>query len=113
MFQDFFIGLVRIHILHHAKKEPIYGAWMMEELRQHGYKIGPGTLYPLLNSMEKRGFLDSHEEVVDSKMRRYYCTTPLGVDTLKDACAKIGVLVNEVLRDSNGGVKEGELGCLA
>ncbi|MDA0747290.1 MAG: PadR family transcriptional regulator [bacterium] len=102
MLRDFFIGFVRIHILHHAKKEPIYGVWMMEELRHHGYKIGPGTLYPLLHNMEKRGFLKSQEDVVDGKTRRYYRTTPLGDETLTDACNKIGELVNEVLGDSKG-----------
>jgi PadR family transcriptional regulator, regulatory protein PadR len=108
MFQDFFIGFARIHILHHAKKEPIYGAWMIEELRRHGYKIGPGTMYPLLHNMEKREFLKSYEEVVNGKKRRYYCKTSLGDEALKEACDKIGELVNEVLGDSNDQVKEGK-----
>jgi PadR family transcriptional regulator PadR len=33
----------------HAGEKPLYGHWMIEELRHHGYEIGPGTMYPLLH----------------------------------------------------------------
>jgi DNA-binding PadR family transcriptional regulator len=32
---------------------------MMEELAHHGYRIGPGTLYPLLHGLEHSGLLKS------------------------------------------------------
>jgi PadR family transcriptional regulator PadR len=31
------LGFIQIHILHHAKEEPIFGSWMLEELKKHGY----------------------------------------------------------------------------
>ena len=46
-----------MHILHHAADGDLYGAWMIEELAHHGYKLSPGTLYPMLHAMEKRGYL--------------------------------------------------------
>ena len=46
--RDLYSGLIRLHILHHAVKEPIFGLGMAEELARHGYRISPGTLYPLL-----------------------------------------------------------------
>lgn len=49
------LAFIKIHILHHACKEEIYGVGMMEELGRHGYKIGPGLLYPTLAKMEKTG----------------------------------------------------------
>jgi len=33
------------------------GFWMIEELRRHGYEMNPGTIYPLLHSPEKKGYL--------------------------------------------------------
>jgi len=30
-------GLVRLHILHHAAEGDLYGQWMIEELKRHGY----------------------------------------------------------------------------
>lgn len=54
-------GLIRLHVLHHAVKEPIYGLAMIEELERHGYKISPGTLYPVLHGLEEKGYLTSTE----------------------------------------------------
>ena len=55
--RELFHGLIRIHVLLHASHEPIFGLGMMRELRHHGYRIGPGTLYPLLHGMEQAGLL--------------------------------------------------------
>ena len=38
-----YAGLIRLHLLHHAVKEPIYGLAMIEELGRHGYKVSAGT----------------------------------------------------------------------
>ena len=97
MFRDFFLGFVRIHILHHACKEPIYGTWIIEELARHGYHLSPGTLYPILHGLEGRGYLKSYEEVVNGKVRKYYVTTTRGEAALREAKEKMTELVREVL----------------
>ncbi len=51
VLRDVFIGFMRVHVLHHAAKEPICGLEMIDELQRHGYAIGPGTTYPLLHSL--------------------------------------------------------------
>jgi DNA-binding PadR family transcriptional regulator len=50
--QELFKGLIRLHILHHAAEGEFYGQWMIEELSRHGYRLSPGTLYPMLHGME-------------------------------------------------------------
>jgi hypothetical protein len=55
--RDLLSGFIRLHILHHAAEGELYGQWMMEELARHGYRLSPGTLYPLLHGLEKRGYL--------------------------------------------------------
>ena len=96
IIKDLFRGFMRIHILHHASKGEIYGAWMMGELRRHGYSVSPGTLYPVLNSLEKKGYLDSRRDVVDGRARKYYRTTGGGRKVLDDAREKIRELNEEV-----------------
>ncbi len=55
MFRDLELGAMRAHVLHHASRAPVYGSWMLEELRRHGYHLSYGTLYPTLHWMEEEG----------------------------------------------------------
>src|SRR5262245_12914433 len=79
----FFGGFVRMHILYHATREDIFGVEMMEELRRHGYDVGPGTLYPMLQRLEEAGYLTCHTEVVAGKQRKYYRATAEGARALE------------------------------
>jgi len=99
MLRDLFLGFVKVHILHHAAREPVYGLWLLEELARHGYDLSPGTLYPTLHSLEREGFLSSERRVVGGRLRRYYTATPAGRAALTEARARIAELVAEVLED--------------
>lgn len=88
IIKELFLGFMRIHILHHASKEEIYGAWMREELRKHGYSVSSGALYPVLNSLEK-GYMKSRKEVVDGKARKHYRITGKGREALDGARERI------------------------
>ncbi|MFO1315760.1 MAG: PadR family transcriptional regulator [Burkholderiales bacterium] len=96
ILRDVLLAFVRVHVLHHASEGRIYGVEMMEELRRHGYAIGPGTLYPLLHALEEDGALTSATEVVAGKQRRYYRTTRAGDRLLAALRDKISELVDEV-----------------
>ncbi len=50
----FFGGFVRLHVLYHAAKEPVFGVEMMEELARHGYAVGAGTSTRMLTSWHSR-----------------------------------------------------------
>jgi PadR family transcriptional regulator PadR len=95
----FFGGFVRMHILYHAAKEPVFGVELMEELGRHGYDVGAGTLYPMLHQLEEAGYLSSYAEVVAGKQRKYYRATSEGVAALEEAKTKLRELVSEVLHD--------------
>lgn len=94
--RDLFIGLIRIHVLVHASHEPIFGLAMMEELDHHGYRIGPGTLYPLLHGMERSGFLQSELKNVQGRRRRIYKMTAAGRKALEKAKLKVDELHHEL-----------------
>jgi PadR family transcriptional regulator, regulatory protein PadR len=99
LLRHFFGGFVRMHVLYHAAKEPIWGVEMMAELRRHGYKLGPGTLYPILHHLEKAGYLVSKTIAVSGKRRKNYRITKAGRRVLQDARDKLQELVSEVLED--------------
>lgn len=96
IMRKLFLGFIHIHILYHAKKEPFYGAWMIEELKEHGYEISAGTLYPILHNLEKSGVLKVEDRNVDGKIRKYYSITNLGEDVLKEARIKAYELFKEI-----------------
>ena len=99
MLKEFFLGFVKIHILYHASREPIYGAEILEELGRHGYRLSPGTLYPTLHRLSREGLLSLEKRTVDGKIRKYYVITEQGLAALDEAKKKITELVNEVILD--------------
>jgi len=94
---EFFLGFIKIHILHHAAERPVYGLWLIEELGRHGYRLSPGTLYPLLHSLEKENYLKCQKKVIEGKIRKYYRTTAKGRKALSQAKDKIRELIEEVV----------------
>jgi DNA-binding PadR family transcriptional regulator len=97
--QELYGGLIRLHILHHAAQQAVFGLWLIEELQQHGYRIGPGTLYPILHGLEKRGLLRSTKQQEGSSIRRMYSATGQGRRTLERAKTKVRELFGEILED--------------
>jgi PadR family transcriptional regulator PadR len=95
--RDLYSGMIRLHILHHAEHESIFGAGMAEELARHGYKISPGTLYPILHGLEKRGYLKSEQERSGKSIRRLYRITASGRRALKTAKLRVRELFGELI----------------
>jgi len=97
MNQELYSGLIRIHILYHASREPIFGLGMIEELQRHGYRLSAGTLYPLLHGLEKKGYLRSNEIRRGRVGRRLYRATRAGRKALAEAREKLKELLGELL----------------
>jgi PadR family transcriptional regulator PadR len=95
--QELLSGLVRLHILHHAAEGELYGQWMIEELARHGYRLSPGTLYPMLHAMERKGYLKARRERVGRSVRRFYRATSLGRKALQEAMQKVRELFTEMV----------------
>lgn len=95
--RDFQRGAVRLHVLHHAAEGDVSGVWLSDELGRHGYRISPGTLYPLLHDLEDAGLLVSHERVERGRVLRYYAATDEGRRTLTDARTALAELARELL----------------
>jgi len=79
-----------VHILHHAGEAPIVAHWMMEELREHGYRVSPGTLYPMMARMTAIGWL---KRTADGRYR----LTAGGRKTLAEVLARLKELQGEAI----------------
>jgi PadR family transcriptional regulator PadR len=97
--RDLYAGLIRLHILHHAAHEPIFGLGIIEELARHGYKLSAGTLYPLLHGLERKGYLRSREERIGKRARRVYTATSKGRRALEHGKIKVQELFGELFED--------------
>jgi PadR family transcriptional regulator PadR len=95
--RDLYSGLIRLHVLHHAAEEPIFGLGMIEELARHGYRISPGSLYPLLHGLEQKGYLRSRQERNGKSLRKVYRATALGKKALEAAKEKVRELFRELM----------------
>ena len=96
VIRDFLLGFIKIHILHHAARERIFGQEFRSELMRHGYEISFGTLYPIFHKLEKDGFLSSRKENVMGKVRKYYTATKKGKSVLGEAKRKARELFDEL-----------------
>src|ERR1041384_2714260 len=95
--RDLYSGLIRLHVLHHAVEEPIFGLGMIEELARHGYRISPGSLYPILHRLEKKGYLRSTQKRSVKSLRKIYRAPPRGRKALDPAKSKVRELFRELI----------------
>jgi len=94
--RDLYSGMMRLHILSHAAEAPIFGLGMVEELARHGYRMSPGTLYPLLHGLEKKGYLRSTEQRNGKSLRKIYQATTLGRKALAAAKPRVREFIGEL-----------------
>ncbi len=80
-------GSTTLLILRLLEEKDLYGYEMIELLRQRSknvFELKAGTLYPLLHSLEVKGFLTSYESEANGKMRKYYQITKSGRRFLRE-----------------------------
>ena len=91
------LGIWKIHILHHAASRPVWGAWLLEELAEHGHRLSPGTLYPAISRMERNGWLVRAGRSAHPRARQSFRITPAGRRLLRQLRAEIAELHDEVV----------------
>lgn len=106
LVRQFFLGFVRLHILHHASEGSVCGVDLSSELGRHGYKLSPGTLYPILHSLEASGYLRRRDQVEGGRQRKVYTLTRKGQRALDQAKKHLEELVEEVLGAGSGHAKK-------
>jgi PadR family transcriptional regulator PadR len=99
--REILLAFWKVHILHHAGEHPVFGLWILNELRRHGYDISPGTLYPLLKRMERNGWLRSETRAgAGPRERQYYHLTREGAAVLEILRENVVELHHEVIEEA-------------
>ena len=71
-------GSTTLLILSLLEEKDMYGYEMIDTLKgksNNVFELKAGTLYPLLHSMEEKGWLSVYEQEAGGKMRKYYRIT--------------------------------------
>jgi PadR family transcriptional regulator, regulatory protein PadR len=97
-YDDLLTGFIRLHILHHAAEMEIYGQWMIDELARHGYRLSPGTLYPMLHAMKRKGYLTSSVQREGRVAPKFYKATRLGKQRLTLAKVRVREFTGEAMK---------------
>jgi len=95
-------GLLDLMILQFVSTQPMHGYQIITKIRKNfGVYFGPSTVYPLLNTLEKKGFLKSEWNMNSERPRKIYNLTSNGQnmltfteDSLNLICRKIAIQTN-------------------
>ena len=80
-FSRSFLDLLVLHML---TGEHLWGYRIMSLLHsRYEIRVGPSVIYPLLDSLEKKGLLDSDEIYKGKRRRKIYQATPEGMGLIK------------------------------
>lgn len=74
-------------ILHIVREEPGYGNAIMAQIREISagtMSVSPNTIYPLLRSLEEKGYVEGAWERPDTRSRRFYKITPRGEEKYRE-----------------------------
>lgn len=101
IYHNFLHGMVSLFVLHRAGQEPVYGGALSKSLQAMGYRISPGSLYPLLHSLERKRFLRCRTRIIRGRVRKYYQLTENGRSCLDTVRADLSGLVREIILDES------------
>jgi PadR family transcriptional regulator PadR len=95
-------GLLDLIILQFVSTQPMHGYQIITKIRKNfGVYFGPSTVYPLLNTLEKKGFVKSEWNMNSERPRKIYSLTSNGQnmltfteDSLNLICRKIAFQTN-------------------
>ncbi len=80
-------GTLTLAVLSQLKK-PQYGYSLVQLLEESGIEIDQSTLYPLLRRLEKQELLSSSWDTTESRPRKYYLISDLGVEVFEQLQAE-------------------------
>jgi PadR family transcriptional regulator PadR len=91
-------GLLDLIVLQFLSSQPMHGYQIITRIRKNfGVYFGPSTIYPLLNTLEKKGYVKSEWNMDSERPRKVYKLTVEGrnllnftEDSLNFICRKIG-----------------------
>jgi PadR family transcriptional regulator PadR len=95
-------GLLDLIVLQFLSNQPMHGYQVITKIRKNfGVYFGPSTIYPLLTTLEKKGFVNSEWNMKTERPRKVYKLTTEGhnllnftENSLNFICRKISTPAN-------------------
>lgn len=98
MDREFLRGFVKLYALWRAFQGGVYGGEILEEMRELGFKLSPGTLYPTLHKLLREKDVSVSSRVIGGRRRKVYRLTPKGRRELDEVRERLKVLVTKVFK---------------
>ncbi len=91
-------GFVKLYTLWRASRGEVCGVEIMAEMRELGFNLSPGTLYPTLHALLEERDVKMTSRVVDGKVRKFYKATAKGRKEVEEVIERLSVLMRKVFR---------------
>jgi len=99
-------GLLDMIILQFLDVSPMHGYQVITKIRKcFGVYFGPSTVYPLLGSLEKKGYVKSSWSMDAERPRKVYELTSDGQAVLNFTEGSLGLICRTLSNDSNSSSK--------
>ena len=95
MDREFQRGFIKLYALWRASQGETYGVQIIEEMRKLGFKVSPGTLYPVLHTLLEEKDLKLTDRVVNGKVRKCYRATPKGKEEAEEIIERLSELLRK------------------
>ena len=93
--REFQRGFIKLYALWRASKGDVYGVQIIEEMRVLGFRVSPGTLYPVLHTLLEEKDVTVRDRVVNGKVRKLYRATPKGREEAEEVIEKLTKLLRK------------------
>lgn len=106
-------GLLDIVILQFLSTQPMHGYQIITEIRKtFGVYFGSSTIYPLLFTLEKKGFVKSEWNMNNERPRKIYSLTSDGQNMLSFTEESLNLICRKISTpDNNGKMLEPQFHC--
>ena len=96
--RDFMRGFVKLYTLWRASRGEVYGMEILDEMRELGFKLSPGTLYPALHALLQERDVTVKTRNVGGRLRKVYRATPKGRKEVEEVIVRLSFLIRKVFR---------------
>jgi DNA-binding PadR family transcriptional regulator len=94
-------GLLDLIILQFLSTKPMHGYEVITKIRKNfGVYFGPSTIYPLLGTLEKKGYIESNWNMDFERPRKVYSLTTDGQNMLNYTEDSLNMIRNKITHNT-------------
>jgi PadR family transcriptional regulator PadR len=98
-------GLLDLIVLQFLSSQPMHGYQIITKIRKSfGVYFGPSTIYPLLATLEKKGFVNSEWNMSNERPRKIYKLTNEGHNLLNFTENSLNFICRKISTQTNNNV---------